>query len=182
MGYRDSPARLGRHDGIFCIDKRPASDFAPGENFAWSPRVDTYMGQDNCNLEPSARQIDGRSAGTWVLLFLVRFYITFLSPFFGGSCKFYPSCSNYAAEAIATHGARRGFVLAMKRLLRCRPFTKGGFDPVPDSDLTRAAGSVPGGVAIAHRDLPMLGCLGKPFAATPGLRDVRAGNKGGAAQ
>jgi putative membrane protein insertion efficiency factor len=54
--------------------------------------------------------------------------------FFGGSCKFYPSCSVYAQEAIAKHGARRGSWLALRRLLRCRPFTKGGFDPVPDGD------------------------------------------------
>jgi putative membrane protein insertion efficiency factor len=59
-------------------------------------------------------------------------YQVFLSPFFGGACKFYPSCSNYAYQAIARHGARRGFVLAFGRLLRCRPFSKGGFDPVPD--------------------------------------------------
>jgi putative membrane protein insertion efficiency factor len=57
----------------------------------------------------------------------------FLSPFLGGACKFEPSCSNYAYEAIARHGAGRGTVLALKRLLRCRPFTVGGFDPVPDS-------------------------------------------------
>jgi putative membrane protein insertion efficiency factor len=62
----------------------------------------------------------------------VRFYITFLSPFFGGGCRFHPSCSNYAHEAIARHGARRGFALALKRLLRCNPFVKGGFDPVPE--------------------------------------------------
>jgi uncharacterized protein len=51
---------------------------------------------------------------------------------FGGACKFYPSCSNYAVEAVTKHGARGGFVLAAKRLMRCRPFTEGGFDPVPD--------------------------------------------------
>jgi uncharacterized protein len=66
------------------------------------------------------------------LLLLVRLYRVFLSPFFGGACKFYPSCSRYGYEAIAKHGAWRGSVLAVKRLLRCRPFTKGGFDPVPD--------------------------------------------------
>jgi putative membrane protein insertion efficiency factor len=75
-----------------------------------------------------------RSIGAWVLLGFVRVYIVFLSPFFGGACKFYPSCSNYAHEAIAKHGARRGFVLAAQRLLRCRPFTKGGFDPVPETE------------------------------------------------
>ena len=72
------------------------------------------------------------SIGSWMLLFLVRAYIVFLSPFFGGACKFYPSCSNYAREAIERHGARRGTVLALKRLLRCHPFTRGGIDLVPD--------------------------------------------------
>jgi len=66
-------------------------------------------------------------------LFFVRLYILFLSPIFGGACKFQPSCSNYAQEAISRHGAWRGFVLSMKRLGRCRPFTKGGFDPVPET-------------------------------------------------
>jgi len=74
----------------------------------------------------------GKSAAAWMLLLLVRFYITFLSPFFGGACRFHPSCSNYAAEAIARHGAMRGLSLALRRLLRCNPFIKGGFDPVPD--------------------------------------------------
>jgi|GEM_PF-294317 len=73
-----------------------------------------------------------RSFGAWILLGVLRFYIACLSPVFGGACKFYPSCSNYAVEAITKHGARHGFVLAAKRLLRCRPFTQGGFDPVPD--------------------------------------------------
>ena len=73
------------------------------------------------------------AAGQWLLLALVQMYRVFLSPFFGGACKFYPSCSRYAQEAIAVHGARRGSWLALKRLGRCRPFTKGGVDPVPDS-------------------------------------------------
>ena len=73
--------------------------------------------------------------GQWLLLALVQLYRIFLSPFLGGACKFYPSCSQYAQEAIAIHGARRGSWLALKRLGRCRPFTKGGFDPVPDSRL-----------------------------------------------
>jgi putative membrane protein insertion efficiency factor len=72
--------------------------------------------------------------GQWILLALVQLYRIFLSPFLGGACKFYPSCSQYAQEAIAVHGAKRGSWLAMKRLGRCRPFTKGGFDPVPDLD------------------------------------------------
>lgn len=83
-----------------------------------------------------------RSIGAWALLFGIRFYITVLSPVFGGACKFHPSCSNYAYEAIARHGARKGGLLAVKRLLRCRPFTKGGFDPVPD-DLSHAERLLP---------------------------------------
>lgn len=81
---------------------------------------------------PSRAQSPRRSLGVWVLLALLRFYIVFLSPFFGGACKFYPSCSNYAVEAVRKHGVRRGLALAAKRLLRCRPFTQGGFDAVPD--------------------------------------------------
>lgn len=73
-----------------------------------------------------------RTPSAWLVLALLRFYMVFLSPVFGGACKFYPSCSNYAVEAVTKHGARRGLVLAAKRLLRCRPFTQGGFDPVPD--------------------------------------------------
>jgi putative membrane protein insertion efficiency factor len=77
----------------------------------------------------SARE---KSAGAWLLLLVVRAYIAFLSPIFGGACRFYPSCSNYAAEAIARHGARHGVSLAFRRLLRCNPFNKGGLDPVPE--------------------------------------------------
>jgi putative membrane protein insertion efficiency factor len=74
------------------------------------------------------------------MLFLVRIYIVFLSPFLGGACKFYPSCSNYAREAIERHGARRGTLLALKRLLRCHPFTPGGIDFVPE-ELPDSAGA-----------------------------------------
>jgi uncharacterized protein len=123
------------------------------------------MSEDKSNFEPRATQDLDRSAGAWVLLFLVRFYIVFLSPFFGGSCKFYPSCSNYAFEAISSHGAWRGFLLATKRLLRCHPFTKGGFDPVPDLEVAQTDGLVPSGASLASHDIPTLGCLGKPFAA-----------------
>jgi uncharacterized protein len=75
-----------------------------------------------------------RSAGAWALLAMIRLYQVFLSPFLGGACKYYPSCSHYAQEAVQKHGARRGAWLAMKRLGRCRPFVKGGFDPVPDAE------------------------------------------------
>ena len=65
------------------------------------------------------------------LIFLVRAYQTFFSALMPSACKFYPSCSNYAAEALRLHGARRGSWLALRRLLRCHPFTRGGVDVVP---------------------------------------------------
>lgn len=72
-------------------------------------------------------------AAAWLLLTGIRFYQAVFAPVMPVGCKFYPSCSHYAAEAIARHGAVRGVWLAAARLGRCRPFTKGGFDPVPDA-------------------------------------------------
>ena len=67
----------------------------------------------------------------YLALFLIRVYQAVLSPFFYGSCRFHPTCSHYAAEAVESHGALRGSWLAMRRLLRCHPFCRGGYDPVP---------------------------------------------------
>jgi putative membrane protein insertion efficiency factor len=68
-----------------------------------------------------------------LLLLGVRLYQTALSPMMMVSaCKFYPSCSHYATEAIERHGAWHGAHLAAARLWRCRPFTAGGYDPVPE--------------------------------------------------
>ena len=65
-------------------------------------------------------------------MILIRVYQWTLSPMLGGRCRFYPSCSCYAHEAIERHGALAGTWLAAKRLLRCHPFSPGGYDPVPD--------------------------------------------------
>ena len=67
----------------------------------------------------------------WVLLALVRLYRLFLSPWLPPACRFQPSCSAYAEEALRRHGAWRGGWLALKRLLRCRPGGGAGEDPVP---------------------------------------------------
>lgn len=67
------------------------------------------------------------------ILTLIRFYQRWISPMLGANCRFYPSCSCYAHEAIARHGALKGFGLAVWRLLRCHPWHAGGYDPVPDS-------------------------------------------------
>jgi putative membrane protein insertion efficiency factor len=65
------------------------------------------------------------------LLAVIRFYRTFISPALPPSCRYTPSCSAYALEAIEMHGAGRGSWLALRRLLRCHPFHAGGHDPVP---------------------------------------------------
>jgi putative membrane protein insertion efficiency factor len=68
------------------------------------------------------------------LILLVRLYQLFLSPLVGGSCRYVPSCSAYAVEAIQTHGAGRGALLALRRIARCHPFGGHGHDPVPAAD------------------------------------------------
>ena len=67
----------------------------------------------------------------FVLKYLIRGYQLAISPLLGPRCRFYPSCSHYAIEAIETHGALRGVWLAIKRISRCHPWHEGGFDPVP---------------------------------------------------
>lgn len=67
----------------------------------------------------------------WILILPIRFYKKFISPMTGAHCRFYPSCSTYAMEAINTHGSLKGCVLALWRILRCNPTGGQGFDPVP---------------------------------------------------
>lgn len=67
-----------------------------------------------------------------ILIKMIQFYKKYLSPLKQyGSCKYYPTCSSYAIEAIEIHGAVVGTLLACWRILRCNPFSKGGYDPVP---------------------------------------------------
>ncbi len=69
---------------------------------------------------------------------LLRGYKRFVSPLLPPACRFYPTCSQYAAEAVERHGVARGTLLAARRLCRCHPWSEGGFDPVPDSTAARA--------------------------------------------
>ena len=69
---------------------------------------------------------------TYLLLLLVRGYRRFVSPLLRPSCRFAPSCSAYAEEALRRHGGVRGGWLAVRRIARCHPFHPGGYDPVPD--------------------------------------------------
>lgn len=66
-----------------------------------------------------------------ILIGLVRFYRTAISPYTPACCRYYPTCSQYALEALEKYGAWKGSWLAVRRILRCNPFHKGGYDPVP---------------------------------------------------
>ncbi|ADL13833.1 membrane protein insertion efficiency factor YidD [Acetohalobium arabaticum] len=65
-----------------------------------------------------------------LLLILIRFYQKFISPLKPGTCRFYPSCSSYALEAIDKYGCLQGGLMSIKRVLSCHPFHPGGYDPV----------------------------------------------------
>jgi putative membrane protein insertion efficiency factor len=71
------------------------------------------------------------SAATTVVLALLRGYKVLISPLFAGSCRFLPTCSEYAALAVLEHGVLKGGWLALRRLSRCHPFGSSGLDPVP---------------------------------------------------
>jgi putative membrane protein insertion efficiency factor len=79
-----------------------------------------------------------------VALALIRGYKFFLSPFFTGSCRFQPSCADYAAVAIERHGLIRGHWLAVRRLARCHPLCAAGYDPVPERDPSVTETATPG--------------------------------------
>jgi len=64
------------------------------------------------------------------LIFIIKLYRKYISPLKQPCCRFYPSCSQYAIEAISKHGALRGGFMAIKRIIKCNPFNPGGYDPV----------------------------------------------------
>lgn len=72
----------------------------------------------------------GRAA-VWLPIALIRAYQWTLSPLLGGQCRFQPTCSRYAEQAYRDHGLWRGTWLTLRRLARCHPFSRGGYDPVP---------------------------------------------------
>jgi len=68
---------------------------------------------------------------TRVLIAIVNFYRRYISPSFAPQCRYIPTCSRYALEALEKYGALKGSLLSLRRILRCHPFRKGGYDPVP---------------------------------------------------
>lgn len=74
----------------------------------------------------------------WLIVGLIRAYRLLLSPLLGQRCKYYPSCSTYAIEAVERFGVVRGLVLAGWRILRCNPWSNGGYDPVEDQKMFRS--------------------------------------------
>jgi len=80
---------------------------------------------------------------TRALLAMIRFYRRHISPCFPRTCKYYPTCSAYAIAAIARHGAFKGLAYSLWRILRCNPFSQGGYDPVPQRAVPRRYDKTP---------------------------------------
>jgi len=76
------------------------------------------------------------------LIFLVRLYQSLLGPILGGHCRFQPTCSNYAIDAIRNCGPLKGLRLSVWRILRCHPYSKGGYDPAPEAPERQSATAV----------------------------------------
>src|SRR5438105_2019256 len=117
MGHRDSSTKFGG-----------ASSFrsSGGGIGAPSPR---YLSETALErTEAGALSLLARA-----MLLAVRVYQSFFSALMPSACKFYPSCSHYAADALRLHGARRGSWLALRRISRCHPFSRGGVDLVPEA-------------------------------------------------
>lgn len=72
-----------------------------------------------------------RRVTIWPFVALIYVYKVTLAPFLGGQCRFSPTCSTYALEAYREHGVVRGTILTVRRVARCHPFSRGGYDPVP---------------------------------------------------
>lgn len=71
---------------------------------------------------------------TNLIIALIDFYRLCISPFTAPTCRFYPTCSQYARESLIEHGVLKGLYLSLKRILKCHPFHSGGFDPVPHNN------------------------------------------------
>ena len=94
------------------------------------------MAEETVRVEARRTQRVSLAAGS--LIAIVRVYQLVLGPLMGGHCRFHPTCSHYAIDALREHGAMRGSWLALRRVLRCHPLSRGGFDPVPQKSAAAA--------------------------------------------
>lgn len=92
----------------------------------------------------------------YILIGLLRFYRFFISPLYGQVCRYHPTCSAYALEAVTVHGSIKGSWLATRRLASCHPWSEGGYDPVPGTgkqpEVRDAQGDEPLDSEIPHRE------------------------------
>lgn len=86
-------------------------------------------GDPGCGKSGGSGNSCGIAAG--ILIFFIKIYQKVVSPLFPACCRFYPTCSHYAVEALRAHGLIRGLALSVWRILRCQPWCRGGYDPVP---------------------------------------------------
>lgn len=81
----------------------------------------------------------------WPMIALLRFYQLVISPWLGGNCRYQPTCSQYAIEALRQRGVRKGCLLALRRIGRCHPWGASGYDPVPEKPLPKESAPKPNG-------------------------------------
>lgn len=128
------PAGLRWGTALSCLQEYTGSHTCAPANSVADKDVGTTCGADAFGgYNGSMRSVPAILLRTPVFLVVcaIRFYQVALRPMLTGSCKFIPSCSDYFIEAVQEWGAIRGSVLGLRRILRCHPFGKGGFDPVP---------------------------------------------------
>jgi len=139
MGHRGASEEVGRDRGVSDVDE---GFFATDGKFVNSP--EQHIGSCHCaeqigRGQPVSSPVtdenlpEKKSAGVRAALFALNFYKAYLSLWMAGSCRYEPTCSRYAYQAIERFGLARGVWMGMKRLLRCHPLSrKSGYDPVPE--------------------------------------------------
>ena len=109
------------------------ADTPPEDKKSRADRCDAGTGKHSCRSQCAAARAGGviGAVATGFLILLIKIYQKAISPLLPPCCRFTPSCSHYAVEALRTHGFIRGFALTVWRILRCNPWCRGGYDPVP---------------------------------------------------